>query len=534
MFKRFIVAVLCIITVLTLLSSCSFSPSSPPSGADGQQGEQGEQGERGEQGPQGEKGEQGPQGEKGEQGPQGEKGEQGVQGEQGPQGIQGPKGPQGESGQDGITPHVGENGNWWIGDRDTGLSAGSTYTGLDFYPLPDGTLAVAIGKAIYMEEIVIPSSYNGKTVSTILDNGFQTQTQPKLKSIVIPSTVTSIGSGAFQACSALTSVTLSEGVVTIGDRAFASCKSLKAINIPESVTSLGENVFYSCEALEAVTIPGNIKTIPAETFYHCTSLKTVKLNDGVEVIGAKAFSNCTSLEDLWVSSTLKEIQEGAFGSIWSLSKIHISDFSTWCDIDTYYSPLNNNACTLYRGETELTEINIPDGVAKIPNNAMRFKNVVKVTLPEGVETIGNDAFKGCTALIDITLPQSLTRVGDRAFENCPSLTVNNKNHGNYLGNSQNKYLYLHSVSNTSISSFVVNSDTVIIGSYALNGCNSLKDLTISNDVKQLCYMSITGASALNEIGFHGQEYEWNSISKDNTVVNHINNVGAKINYLTPN
>ncbi len=29
----------------------------------------------------------------------------------------------GEAGEDGITPHIGENGNWWVGDEDTGYSA---------------------------------------------------------------------------------------------------------------------------------------------------------------------------------------------------------------------------------------------------------------------------------------------------------------------------------------------------------------------------------------------------------------------------
>ena len=71
-------------------------------------------GEQGEQGPQGEAG---PQGETGPQGPQGETGPQGEQGEQG---ETGPQGPQGEPG---ATPFIGENGNWWIGEQDTGMPA---------------------------------------------------------------------------------------------------------------------------------------------------------------------------------------------------------------------------------------------------------------------------------------------------------------------------------------------------------------------------------------------------------------------------
>lgn len=41
----------------------------------------------------------------------------------GPRGEQGPAGADGKNGQDGVTPHIGENGNWWIGETDTGVSA---------------------------------------------------------------------------------------------------------------------------------------------------------------------------------------------------------------------------------------------------------------------------------------------------------------------------------------------------------------------------------------------------------------------------
>lgn len=65
----------------------------------------------------------GPQGPAGPQGPQGTQGIQGTQGPQGEQGPQGTQGTPGTNGQDGITPHIGENGNWFIGDIDTGVHA---------------------------------------------------------------------------------------------------------------------------------------------------------------------------------------------------------------------------------------------------------------------------------------------------------------------------------------------------------------------------------------------------------------------------
>ena len=72
---------------------------------------------RGEQGPQGLKGETG---EQGPQGIQGEQGPQGLKGDTGETGPQGPAGQDGTDGTDGITPTIGENGNWYLGETDTG------------------------------------------------------------------------------------------------------------------------------------------------------------------------------------------------------------------------------------------------------------------------------------------------------------------------------------------------------------------------------------------------------------------------------
>lgn len=66
------------------------------------------------QGPQGERGPVGPQGPTGPVGPQGKQGEKGERGEPGPQGIPG------EMAQ---APSIGSNGNWFIGERDTGILA---------------------------------------------------------------------------------------------------------------------------------------------------------------------------------------------------------------------------------------------------------------------------------------------------------------------------------------------------------------------------------------------------------------------------
>ncbi len=49
--------------------------------------------------------------------------EHGKDGQDGEKGETGPQGPVGQTGEDGLTPKIGENGNWWIGETDTGVSA---------------------------------------------------------------------------------------------------------------------------------------------------------------------------------------------------------------------------------------------------------------------------------------------------------------------------------------------------------------------------------------------------------------------------
>ena len=75
-------------------------------------------------------GRQGPAGPQGKPGPQGDPGPAGPQGAVGPQGDPGPVGSPGPQGPAGTTPHIGENGNWWIGDTDTGVSASGSAAGV--------------------------------------------------------------------------------------------------------------------------------------------------------------------------------------------------------------------------------------------------------------------------------------------------------------------------------------------------------------------------------------------------------------------
>ena len=63
------------------------------------------------------------QGQKGDKGDKGDTGANGLDGEDGEKGEKGEKGDKGDKGDQGLTPYIGTNGNWWIGENDTGVSA---------------------------------------------------------------------------------------------------------------------------------------------------------------------------------------------------------------------------------------------------------------------------------------------------------------------------------------------------------------------------------------------------------------------------
>ena len=125
-------------------------------------------------------------------------------------------------------------------------------------------------------------------------------------SYIIPNSVTSIGDSAFFGCTSLTSVTIPDSVTSIVDLAFSFCSSLTSVTIPNSVTSIGQIAFGDCESLTSITIPDSVTSIGNYTFNFCTSLTSVTIPNSVTSIGWCAFYDCTSLKDVYYSGIESE------------------------------------------------------------------------------------------------------------------------------------------------------------------------------------------------------------------------------------
>ena len=97
-----------------------------------------------------------------------------------------------------------------------------------------------------------------------------------IKSYVIPSSVTSIGDGAFSCCYSLSEIVIPSSVTSIGDGAFSFCRSLSEIVIPSSVTRIGEAAFYGCYSLSEIVIPSSVTSIGNGAFYNCSFPNNLK------------------------------------------------------------------------------------------------------------------------------------------------------------------------------------------------------------------------------------------------------------------
>ena len=134
----------------------------------------------------------------------------------------------------------------------------------------------------------------------------------KSNSVVIPSSVVSIGDSAFWKCKSLTSIVIPDSVTSIGDKAFSCCNTLTSIEIPNNVTSIGDDAFSNCEALTSIKIPNGVTSIGNEAFKRCGSLTSIEIPDSVTSIGDEAFLWCDSLKSVKIPKSVTHIGKDAF------------------------------------------------------------------------------------------------------------------------------------------------------------------------------------------------------------------------------
>ena len=331
--------------------------------------------------------------------------------------------------------------------------------------------------------------YNSKNVehlilpNTLITIGEEMFYQSDLRSVVIPTNVTTVGYSAFKRCSSLTTVTFEKesqlktiggdyyygafsdctaltsieipaSVETIGNTAFSDCSSLATVTFEKGsrLKTIGNNAYYRCTSLTSIEIPASVETIEKKAFMHCSSLATVTFEKGSQlktIAGDSydgAFSDCTALTSIEIPASVETIEATAFKRCSKLATVTFEKGSQLKTIGGGYSSSSHfGTYSDYYGAfsdcSSLTSIEIPASVETIEATAFkRCSKLATVTFEKGsqLKTIGGGysssshfgtysdyygAFSDCSSLTSIEIPASVETIEATAFKRCSKLTT---------------------------------------------------------------------------------------------------------------
>ena len=271
--------------------------------------------------------------------------------------------------------------------------------------------------------------YNSKNVehlilpNTLITIGEEMFYQSDLRSVVIPTNVTTVGYSAFKRCSSLTTVTFEKEsqLKTIGGDyyygAFSDCTALTSIEIPASVETIGNTAFSDCSKLATVTFEkgSQLKIIGggySSSYYYgaflgCSSLTSIEIPASVETIEATAFKRCSKLTTVTFEkgSQLKIIGGGfdtnvgyryIYGAFSELKNLMTVDMSacTQVEIIEECAFYNDPELRLFKVSTETpptcennafvginpySVLKVPSGCANAYKAATGWKNFASIT-----------------------------------------------------------------------------------------------------------------------------------------------------------
>ena len=209
-----------------------------------------------------------------------------------------------------------------------------------------------------LTSIKLPSS-----LIKIKDDAFNSM--DTLKSLVIDGgapNLNELGERSFSGCSNIEELDLSNSKLTnIPKGAFAYCKNLKTIKLPSTITSIGDEAFYNCQSL--TNIEGldkcNLKSIGSAAFSNCKALENLDFSQSTFTdVPSKAFNGCSTLAKITLPNTLTTIGGYAFYACYSIPQLDLSN--------TALTTLENYALYQMR---ETTKLSLPDSISSIGTHA---------------------------------------------------------------------------------------------------------------------------------------------------------------------
>ena len=332
-------------------------------------------------------------------------------------------------------------------------------------------------------DITIPSELDGYPVAVIAGEAFENCTNST--SIVVPTSVTSIGAGAFNGCCRLKTITLpfvgsarrNSGVSNalfgyiFGESAYMGGTSTK-----QYYSSASYSTFYIPSALRQVIITDE-SLFGYGAFSYCSGLTNITFASTLTSIGPAAFRSCGGLTSMTIPSSVTSIGNQAFDGCSKLANVYVDDVAAWCKISfgNYYSNPLVYANKFYLNGRLVTNLEIPNSVTSIGAYAFcKCSGLTRVTIPDTVTRIGAYAFRNCTGLTGMTIPNSVTIIGNDAFYSCSKLV-----------------------------SVEIGDSVTSIGANAFENCSKLASVTIPGSVTYIGSSAFCNCGGLTNVVFRG-------------------------------
>jgi hypothetical protein len=279
-------------------------------------------------------------------------------------------------------------------------------------------------------------------------------------------------------------------VIGIATEAFRSKGPIKKVVIPEGMVSINKKAFYNCYSLQEVELPSSLKSIGNEAFEYCDNLSVIvshidspfEIGEGTFAL-KKSYNSSTGEYSYTPSKATLYVPVGSLSAYqqfkgWTMFANYEEGipFETVQDQLRYSCAHGSKTATVVSGGSQwLEEVVIPasitvdDVVYKVKSvgtNAFNFNLYLKsVTLPEGIESIGNYAFNR-TKLSELTLPKTLKSIGRDAFFYIPVTSVVVPEGVVSVG----AYSFAHC---TNLERLELPSTLTYIGNNVIDGCDNL-------------------------------------------------------------
>ena len=232
--------------------------------------------------------------------------------------------------------------------------------------------------------------------------------------LIIPEDCEEIGDYAF-CYTNISSLELSPRLKHIGSGAFNACGALSgSLALPETLESIGDSAFSRCSMLSGtLTIPSKLTEIPTGCFSGCGFAGDLVIPENIKTVGTYAFSECKFNGQLTLSSNLTKIEDSAFQYNQFQGELIIPKSVQIIESSAFF--INGFSSIVFEEGSELV---------KIESSAFReFGRLSEpLVIPEGVITIGSNAFSECRNLPSVVIPSTITTIGSGAFSYCYYIT----------------------------------------------------------------------------------------------------------------